>query len=67
MKKSFNEQINKQALVSMREADLVLYFIDSSRESGEEEVQIEKIFRICKFSNYKSLYKIRFTKKYKFH
>ena len=26
----------------MREADLVLYFIDSSRESGEEEVQIEK-------------------------
>ena len=40
--KSFNEQINKQALVSMREADLVLYFIDSSRESGEEEVQIEK-------------------------
>lgn len=39
--KKFNEEINKQALSSMREADLVLYFIDSSRPKWDEEVQIE--------------------------
>ena len=46
--KSFNEQINKQALVSMREADLVLYFIDSSRPKWEEEAQIETFLEFVK-------------------
>lgn len=40
--KTFNKEINKQALVSMREADLVLYFVDSSRDKWEEEIEIEK-------------------------
>ncbi|MDP5039175.1 MAG: GTPase Era [Candidatus Gracilibacteria bacterium] len=46
--KKFNEQINKQALSSMREADLVLYFIDSSRPRGEEEEQIEEFLEFVK-------------------
>lgn len=41
--KTFNEKINKQALTSMREADGVLYFIDSSREYGDEEKYIEEL------------------------
>lgn len=41
--KEFNQKINHEAIKSMREADGVLYFIDSSRPYGDEEKQIEKI------------------------
>jgi GTP-binding protein Era len=41
--KTFNEKINKQAITSMREADVVLYFIDSSRPYGDEEKHIEEL------------------------
>lgn len=41
--KTFNEHINKQALLSLREANIILYFIDSSRTSGEEEQYIKNI------------------------
>lgn len=46
--KKFNEQINKQALTSMREAEVVLYFIDSSRPKWEEEEQIEQFLEFVK-------------------
>lgn len=39
-KQVLNEYINKEAITSMREANVVLYFIDSSREGGEEEKYI---------------------------
>jgi len=41
--KSFNQHINNQAVSSLKDADVVLYFIDSSREWGEEERYIEDI------------------------
>lgn len=41
--KEFNQKINSQAITSIREAKIVLYFIDSSRPYGEEEKEIEKI------------------------
>ena len=41
--KLFNEQINSQAISSLNDAELVLYFIDSSREWGEEEKYIREI------------------------
>lgn len=41
--KEFNGKINQEAIKSMREADGVLYFIDSSRPYGDEEKQIEGI------------------------
>lgn len=41
--KSFNSQINSQALSSLRDAQVILYFIDSSRDSWSEERYIEKI------------------------
>ena len=41
--KKFNEKINKEAIKSLRESDLVLYFIDSSRIFWNEEKEIEKI------------------------
>ncbi len=41
--KRFNEQINAQALSSLKDSELVLYFIDSSRKSWEEEQYIENI------------------------
>ena len=41
--KRFNEQINSQALSSLKDSELVLYFIDSSRDSGKEEQYIEEI------------------------
>ncbi len=41
--KEFNQKINHEAIKSMREADLVLYFIDSSRPYWDEESQIEEI------------------------
>lgn len=41
--KSFNKHINDQAVSSLKDADVVLYFIDSSREAGDEEKYIENI------------------------
>lgn len=41
--KTFNEEINKVAIESLNESDLILYFIDSSREGGEEENYIKEL------------------------
>jgi len=41
--KIFNEQINMQATGTLQEADLILYFVDTSRPTGKEEVFIEKL------------------------
>jgi len=41
--KKFNKEINNQAISSLQESQLVLYFIDSSRTYWEEEKYIEKI------------------------
>ena len=41
--KDFNKEINSQAISSLRDAEVVLYFIDSSRTRGSEEEYIEKI------------------------
>lgn len=41
--KIFNLKINKEAISSLKDADLILYFIDSSRELWEEEKYIEEI------------------------
>ena len=41
--KTFNEEINNQAISSLREADIVLYFIDTSRLSWKEETYIQKL------------------------
>ena len=42
---SFNQEINSQALKTLKEANLVLYFIDSNKKAWEEEVYIEKILQ----------------------
>ncbi len=41
--KNFNKAINQQAISSLSESNLVLYFIDSSRNYWDEEKYIEKI------------------------
>jgi len=41
--KMFNKEINNQAISTLRDSELVLYFIDSSRKSWEEEKYIQKI------------------------
>jgi len=41
--KEFNEKINEVAIKSLEESDLILYFIDSSREGWEEEKYIEDL------------------------
>ena len=41
--KLFNTQINKSAMKSMANAEIVLYFIDSSRPRGAEEEYIENL------------------------
>ncbi len=41
--KMFNKEINNQAISSLKDCEVVLYFIDSSRKSWEEERYIEKI------------------------
>lgn len=43
--KLFNEKINNSSIWSIKEADLILYFIDSSRESWEEEEYIQEILK----------------------
>ena len=44
-KKIFNEHINNVAIWSLKDSDLVLYFIDSSRNIWEEEYFIEEILQ----------------------
>lgn len=41
--KKFNEQINNVAISSFRDAEVILYFIDSSRQWWEEEKYIRQI------------------------
>jgi len=41
--KQFNEQINEVAIKSLQEADLILYFIDSSRAGWDEEKYIKEL------------------------
>lgn len=41
--KAFNKAINSQAISSLKDSQVVLYFIDSSRKSWEEERYIQKI------------------------
>lgn len=41
--KMFNKEINNQAISTLRDSEIVLYFIDSSRKSWEEERYIQKI------------------------
>lgn len=41
--KKFNEQINNVAISSFRDADVIMYFIDSSREWWPEEKYIRQI------------------------
>lgn len=41
--KKFNEQINNVAISSFKDADLIMYFIDSSREWWQEEKYIRQI------------------------
>lgn len=44
--KKFNEQINTVATSSFKDAEVILYFIDSSRKWWEEEEYIEKILNM---------------------
>lgn len=44
--KDFNKKINNEAIKSLREASLVLYFIDISRPYWDEEEEIEKILKL---------------------
>lgn len=44
--KKFNEQINNVAISSFKDAEVVLYFIDSSREWWEEEKHIRQILEM---------------------
>lgn len=41
--KMFNEEINKQALSSIKDAQVVLYFVDSSRLKWDEEKYLENL------------------------
>ena len=43
--KVFNEHINAQATWTLQEADLVLYFLDTSRPLGEEEKYIKELLK----------------------
>lgn len=44
-KKVFNEEINNQAISSLKEADVILHFIDTSRPYGDEEKYIEALLQ----------------------
>jgi GTPase len=41
--KRFNSEINNQAISSLKDAEMILYFIDSTREGGIEEKYIREI------------------------
>ena len=46
--KMFNKEINNQAISTLRDSEVVLYFIDSSRKTWEEERYIENILEnVC--------------------
>lgn len=44
--KKFNEQINNVAISSFKDAEVILYFIDSSRQWWEEEKYIKQILEM---------------------
>lgn len=44
--KSFNEQINNQAISSLKDSDVILYFIDSTRAWWEEETYLKSIISL---------------------
>lgn len=46
--KSFNEEINNQAISSLKDAEMILYFIDSTREWWEEENYVKEIISQAK-------------------
>jgi len=46
--KNFNKKINQEAIKSLRESEVVLYFIDSSRLTWDEEKEIESILEFVK-------------------
>lgn len=41
--KKFNEEINFQAISTLKDADVILYFIDPTREGGDEEKYIREL------------------------
>lgn len=41
--KTFNNEINNQAISSLKDAEMILYFIDSTREWGDEEKYIKEV------------------------
>lgn len=61
--KIFNEEINKQALSSIKDANVILYFIDSSRESGEEEKYIRDVLEMVNIPVIKVYTKIDLSSK----
>lgn len=61
--KDFNKKINNEAISSLKDADLVLYFIDSSRESWDEEKEIREILSFVKTPILKIYTKIDLPKK----
>lgn len=46
--KIFNKEINKEAISSIKEASVILYFIDTTREWWEEENYIKSLLREVK-------------------
>ena len=46
--KEFNEKINTVAIKSLEESDLILYFIDSSRQGWDEENYIKELIKEVK-------------------
>lgn len=46
--KTFNLEINRQATESMKDASIILYFVDSSREAWVEEDNIQEILKDIK-------------------
>lgn len=61
--KYFNKKINQQAIKSLRESEVVLYFIDSSRPYWDEEKEIENILEFVKVPIIKVYTKIDLSSK----
>ncbi len=59
--KSFNEEINAQAIKSFKDAELALYFIDSSRKVWDEEKYIEELIKDLSIPVFKVYTKIDLT------
>ncbi len=45
--KIFNKEINNEAISSLKDAEVILYFIDSSREAWEEENYVKELLEIA--------------------